>query len=98
MQRLTQSQDISNNATQTYSYDNQDRLSNYVGLNSTRAWTYDANGNRLSQSISAATDHYVIAPTSNRLSSLTPAESWFNLADIVVTPDGGKTATTKVTN
>jgi len=73
VQRLISSEYVSNSATQTYSYDTLDRLYTYTGLGSTHAWTYDANGNRLSHSAGSATDTYVLASLSNRLSTLTPA-------------------------
>jgi len=73
VQRLISSEYVSNSATQNYSYDNLDRLYSYSGLGSTHAWTYDANGNRLTHSAGSATDNYVLASSSNRLASLTPA-------------------------
>lgn len=56
----------------TYGYDLLDRLTSGVKTGTTRGWTYDANGNRLTETGSAAST-YMIASTNNRISSITGA-------------------------
>lgn len=72
-QRLTSSTDISNSAIQSYVYDVLDHLSSYTGLSTSYSWTYDANGNRKTQTQGTATDTYVLASGSNRLQSISLA-------------------------
>src|SRR5262249_55020655 len=50
----------------SYGYDDLDRLTSATRTAESFAWTYDANGNRLTQA-SGSTDTYTIASTSNRL-------------------------------
>jgi RHS repeat-associated protein len=56
----------------TYGYDLLDRITSGVGGSTTRGWTYDANGNRKSETGSAAST-YTISGTKNRISSITGA-------------------------
>jgi YD repeat-containing protein len=58
----------------TYGYDDLDRLTSAVTASATRGWTYDDNGNRLSET-GASPSTYTIASTSNRLSSISGAVS-----------------------
>jgi len=55
----------------TYAYDNLDRLTTAVLPNVPLAYSYDAVGNRLSKTVGAATDTYAYNGASNRLSSIT---------------------------
>jgi RHS repeat-associated protein len=95
--RISQLQDSTTSTTQTLGYDNLDRLNSYSGTYGTRAWTYDNNGNRLTQSVGSATDTYSIASTSNRLTSLTPsggsAKTQTYNASGAITADGTNTYT-----
>lgn len=59
-------------ASWTYGYDALDRLTSGTSPSTTRGWTYDANGNRLTETGSAAST-YTIAPSSNRISGITGA-------------------------
>jgi RHS repeat-associated protein len=56
----------------TYGYDFLDRITSGVKTGATRGWTYDANGNRLTETGSAASTH-TISGTNNRVSSITGA-------------------------
>ncbi len=56
----------------TYSYDNLDRLTNAATPGTPFAYSYDAVGNRLTKTVGASTDNYAYGGTSNRLSSITP--------------------------
>jgi len=56
----------------TYGYDSLDRLSSAAKTGTTRGWTYDANGNRLSET-GASPSTYSIASSSNRVSSISGA-------------------------
>jgi YD repeat-containing protein len=55
----------------TYSYDNLDRLTGAVSNNVPFAYVYDAVGNRTSKTVGAATDTYAYGATSNQLTSIT---------------------------
>jgi RHS repeat-associated protein len=55
-----------------YGFDSLDRLTSAVKTGTTRGWTYDANGNRLTE-IGSAASTYTIASTNNRISSITGA-------------------------
>jgi len=57
--------------TNTYSYDNLDRLIGAVLPNVPFAYVYDAVGNRNSKTVGASTDTYAYSATSNRLASIT---------------------------
>jgi RHS repeat-associated protein len=52
----------------TYGYDSMDRLTSAIGPTQTQGWTYDANGNRLTETGTQAST-FVIDAASNRLSS-----------------------------
>jgi RHS repeat-associated protein len=56
----------------TYGYDSLDRITSASKTGTTYGWTYDANGNRLSQTGTSATT-FTISGTSNRISSSTGA-------------------------
>lgn len=71
--RLTGISDASNPAlSQTYSYDLLDRLTSATGASLNQSWTYDANGNRLTQGGSASST-YNVSISSNRLTSVSGA-------------------------
>lgn len=55
-----------------YGFDSLDRLTSAVKTGTTRGWTYDANGNRLTET-GAAASTYTIASTNNRVSSISGA-------------------------
>ena len=55
-----------------YGYDLVDRLTSGVKTGTMRGWTYDANGNRLSET-GASPSTYTIASTSNRINSISGA-------------------------
>ena len=57
--------------TNTYSYDNLDRLVGAVLPNLPFAYVYDAVGNRTSKTVGASTDAYAYGATSNQLASIT---------------------------
>jgi RHS repeat-associated protein len=59
--------------TNTYAYDNLDRLTSAVTPSTTYSYSYDAAGNRLSKTVGAATTWYTPSGSSNRLASITPA-------------------------
>jgi len=59
--------------TNTYTYDNLDRLTNAATPGTPFAYGYDGVGNRLSKTVGTATDTYTPSSTSNRLVSITPA-------------------------
>jgi RHS repeat-associated protein len=71
--RITGISDAGNSAYDwTYGYDNLDRLTSAAGSAITRGWSYDANGNRLTETGSAPSSFtYMTAPGSNRLASIT---------------------------
>jgi RHS repeat-associated protein len=56
----------------TYGYDLLDRLTSAAGGGSTFAWTYDANGNRLTQTGSSAST-YTISSINNQIASIAGA-------------------------
>jgi len=58
----------------TYGYSNLDRLTSAVKTGTTRGWTYDANGNRLTET-GASPPTYTISSTNNRVSSISGAVS-----------------------
>jgi len=59
-------------ANWTYGYDPLDRLTSGTSPSVTRGWTYDANGNRLTES-GTAPSNYSISPTNNRIAGITGA-------------------------
>ncbi len=58
-------------ATQTYGYDNLDRLTSVTATNANQAISYDANGNRTSHTWGGLTDLYSTPAGSNVLSAIT---------------------------
>jgi uncharacterized protein RhaS with RHS repeats len=56
----------------TYGYDVLDRITSASSSTLTRGWTYDANGNRLSETGSSPSS-YAISPSSNQITSITGA-------------------------
>jgi YD repeat-containing protein len=58
--------------TNTYSYDNLDRLTQAILPMLTYSFGYDAVGNRSSRTVGSSTHNYAYSGTSNRLSSITP--------------------------
>lgn len=73
--RLTGLTDTVNAANSwTYAYDALDRLTGGTSSAITRGWTYDANGNRLSESGTAPSTYtYTIPADSNRIASISGA-------------------------
>jgi RHS repeat-associated protein len=59
-------------ANWTYGYDSLDRLTSGTSSTVTRGWTYDANGNRLTETGSAPST-YTVSSSSNRIASITGA-------------------------
>jgi RHS repeat-associated protein len=59
-------------ANWTYGYDALDRITSGTSPSITRGWTYDANGNRLTEG-GTAPSSYSISPTSNQISSISGA-------------------------
>jgi RHS repeat-associated protein len=69
--RITGITDASDpNLSQTYGYDLLDRLTSAIGTSLNQGWTYDANGNRLTQ-IGSQPSTYTISSSSNRIASIT---------------------------
>ena len=58
--------------TNTYDYDNLDRLTSAVLPATPYAYSYDGVGNRSSKTAGSSTDTYAYGGTSNRISSITP--------------------------
>ena len=56
----------------TYGYDLLDRITSGTSPSTSRGWTYDANGNRLTETGSAPST-YTVSATGNRISSITGA-------------------------
>jgi YD repeat-containing protein len=70
--RLTFINEVGNAAnSNTYSYDNLDRLVGAVLPNLPFAYSYDAVGNRLSKTVGSSTDRYAYNATNNRVASIT---------------------------
>jgi RHS repeat-associated protein len=82
------------NLSQTYSYDVLDRLTSATGASLDQSWTYDANGNRLTQGGSASSA-YTVSTTNNRLNAVSGALSRTYAYDAAgnVTADGSATYT-----
>jgi len=66
---ITDGIDASRN--QSFGYDVIDRLTSATGIYGTLGYTYDPNGNRLSQTVGTQTSSYVYGSSSNRLTSIT---------------------------
>jgi RHS repeat-associated protein len=59
--------------TETLTYSQNHRLASAAGYYGTFAWTYDANGNRTSETAGAVASAYAYRANSNLLASITPA-------------------------
>jgi RHS repeat-associated protein len=59
--------------SQSFAYTPTRRLSSAQGYYGTLSWTYDANGNRLTETANGVASTYAYPAGSNRLSSVTPA-------------------------
>jgi RHS repeat-associated protein len=71
--RITGISDTSSgSANWTYGYDALDRITGGTSPSITRSWTYDANGNRLTEG-GTAPSTYAISPTSNQITAVTGA-------------------------
>jgi RHS repeat-associated protein len=57
--------------SETFTYTHDHRLASAVGPYGSLAWTYDANGNRATQTVGSATQTFTVSPTSNRLNNIT---------------------------
>src|SRR5262249_44423710 len=69
--RITGVTDTSAGASNwTYGYDTLDRITSGAIRTVTRGWTYDANGNRKTETGSSPST-YAVAPTSNQITSIT---------------------------
>jgi YD repeat-containing protein len=83
--------DIGNPAnSNTYGYDELDRLTAAVLPGTPYAYTYDAVGNRTSRTAGSSTDTYVNSSTSNRIASITPTSG--PVRSFVFDPNGSTTA------
>jgi len=68
--RITGITDTSTGASNwTYGYDALDRLTSGTSPSTTRGWTYDADGNRLSET-GASPSTYTISPTDNQITGI----------------------------
>ncbi|MCL4676500.1 MAG: hypothetical protein KJZ59_10895, partial [Pararhodobacter sp.] len=65
--RITEIYDADPSRSETYGYDDADRLSGAAGPYGARTWTYDAVGNRLSQDKDGQWSGYTYGGNSNRL-------------------------------
>ena len=74
----------------TYGYDELDRLTSASLPTTQYGYTYDAVGNRGTRTSGSSTDTYAYSPTSNRISSITPASG--PLRSFVLDPNGSTTA------
>ncbi|MFL6604734.1 MAG: RHS repeat-associated core domain-containing protein [Steroidobacteraceae bacterium] len=71
--RITGISDTSTGASNwTYGYDALDRITSGTSPSISRGWTYDANGNRLTET-GTAPSAYSISPTNNRITGITGA-------------------------
>jgi YD repeat-containing protein len=73
----------------TYGYDNLDRLTSATTPGTPYVYTYDATGNRLTKSAGAASETLTISSTSNRIATLTPASG--PARSFVFDPNGSTT-------
>ncbi len=80
-------------SSQSFGYDALDRLTSASGVYGSLGWTYDSNGNRLTQTTGGTTTNYVYTAQSNRLTqvktgsatqvlSYTPAGSITTIANV----------------
>jgi RHS repeat-associated protein len=93
--RITGITNTDNSAlSQSYGYDALDRLTGATGTGLNESWTYDANGNRLTQG-GASSSTYTVAPSSNQLASLSGAltRTYAYAASGQTTSYGGNTFT-----
>lgn len=68
--RITGITDTDNSSlSQSYGYDVLDRVTSASGTSLNETWTYDANGNRLTQG-GASSSTYAISPTSNQITGI----------------------------
>jgi len=83
--------------TNTYGYDNLDRLTSATLPATVYGYTYDGVGNRLTRSTGGNTDTYAYGSTSNRIASITPSSGPvrnFTLDNVgSATADGNNTYT-----
>jgi RHS repeat-associated protein len=92
--RITSVTDQDNSANSwSYGYDTLDRLTSATG-SQTQSFTFDANGNRLTQG-GTSSSNFTVSPTTNRLSSVSGALSKSYLYDNAgnTTSDGSATYT-----
>lgn len=75
--------------TNTYGYDDLDRLTSATLTSSNFEYTYDGVGNRSTKKVGTATDTYAYSPTSNRIASITPASG--PVKNFVFDPNGSTT-------
>ncbi len=74
--RITGIVDAQNSAlNQSYGFDDLDRLTGVTKSSGNQSFTYDSNGNRLTHGDGGASSTYVIAGTSNRLTSITGSQA-----------------------
>jgi YD repeat-containing protein len=76
--------------TNTYGYDELDRLTGAVLPGTPYAYSYDAVGNRTSRTAGSSTDNYAYSSTSNRIASITPTSG--PVRSFVFDPNGSNTA------
>ena len=67
----------------TYGYDQLDRLTSATSSSITQGWTYDADGNRLTETGNFYPSSYVISPSSNRITQITGALAGTSTYDAV---------------
>jgi YD repeat-containing protein len=76
--------------TNTYGYDELDRLTGAVLPGTPYAYSYDAVGNRTARTAGSSTDNYTYSSTSNRIASVTPTSG--PVRSFVFDPNGSTTA------
>ena len=76
--------------TNTYGYDNLDRLTSAVLPTTPYTYAYDSVGNRTSKTSGTSTDTYTYSPTSNRIASITPSSG--PVKSFVFEPNGSTIA------
>jgi YD repeat-containing protein len=76
--------------TNTYGYDEIDRLIGAVLPGTPYAYTYDAVGNRTSRTAGSSTHNYTYSNTSNRIASITPTSG--PVRNFLFAPNGSTTA------
>jgi YD repeat-containing protein len=74
----------------TYDYDNLDRLTNAATPTTPYAYSYDGIGNRLSRTAGSSTHNYAYSSTTNRIDSITPSSG--PVRNFVFDPNGSTTA------